>query len=351
MVSRTLTRDRVPPSMYSIFLTRDQEGERSTWRATPPRTLTTAVMSSNSVVTPRDVTADNEPLYKFLLDFMFWSQHVHPRHSTREWPVGKIASHVSIANALKPSKDSRSHAVVQKLPTTPPSAAKRIDEMMALTESDAWSMYMPFVDVVTDVKLLVEPMWSTILNNTTRTAGVPAPSPAVSDALHEDEQLCYGRKGIPLCSLGDQCAARLYAGNQGPLHVYLLPTVARAHALGRTTYVEHDEFATCLLCIRRDVHGACLAWEAMVPNPARQIQRSSIIPPPFTNLVDVPAGYRSDAFISAGDALFDNANVVGVSGALCVKYSATRKHFYFDQTRIKCLPPSFLGARTATLSL
>jgi len=304
-------------------------------------------MSSKIVVTPREVTADNSPLYKFLLDFMFWSQHVHPQRSPKMWPVGKIASHVCVANALDPSGGQRT-AGKQKT-TTPPTVTIRIKEMLTLTESDVWGMYMPFVQCSQDIEDTALPMWTAALVHTggaVSTANVP-----VSDSIHEDTQLRYNRTGVPLCALGDQCAAHMYPGNQGPLPVYMLPAVADAHRSGRATYIEHDEHATCLLCIRRDVHGACLAWEAMVPNPARQIQRSSIIPPPFTNLVDVPAGYKKQAFLPMGDALFDNANVVGVSGELCIKYDAATETFYFDQERIKCRPASFLCQSTTTFSL
>lgn len=346
-----LTLFNVFPSTKSTFETRDHAGERWTWRATPLRTLTTAEMSSKIVVTPRDVEeADMTPLYKFLLDFMFWSQHVHPQKNTQAWPVGKITSHLSIANALRPAvTQQRVKHVDLCTPTTPPTVAMRVKEIMRLTESDAWNMYMPFVQCADDLVSTTVPMWTAALVHTgTKLCSSVVP---ISDSIHEDTQLRYGRKDIPLCALGDQCAATMYPGNQGPLHVYMLPTVAAAHHAGKSTYIHHDEHATCLLCVRRDVHGACLAWEAMVPNPTRQIQRSSIIPPPFTNLVDVPAGYKKSAFLPMGEALFDNANVVGVTGELSVKYDTKQCVFFFDQERIKCRPASFLCQNTATSSL
>ena len=142
--------------------------------------------------------------------------------------------------------------------------------------------------------------------------------------------------------MNNECAALDYAANQGPLPIYLLPSVQDAFDRGEKSHALEDPNAVCLLCLRRDMHAACLAWEAMVPNPSKQIHRNAVIPPPFTNMVDVPGGYRSTAMIPHASMIFSPAHMVGVSGEIKIAYCPQRKTFYFDQTAITCNPPSFM---------
>ncbi|MEK9528210.1 MAG: hypothetical protein VW491_04795, partial [Gammaproteobacteria bacterium] len=84
--------------------------------------------------------------------------------------------------------------------------------------------------------------------------------------------------------------ARSVPGNQGPLPIYVSPSV-QAQLDSNKQVAPFDKAATCLLCIRRDVHAAVLSWNALVPDPIAQISPMARIPPPFANLVNVPGGY------------------------------------------------------------
>ena len=282
------------------------------------------------------------------MDFLHWTQHAHPRTSPANWPSGKVASHVSVERAIRGVGNSHGvHHTVFGLPTTVAVRA-RIDQLLKLTESDVWSVRLPYV-LETAPATADLPLWSIAL------AAVDAEAPAlcvdapVSTSVHDDAQLYYSRPGVPTCALGDQCAARLYAGNQGALPIYLSPLAQSAHDRGDPP--EHDPHAACLLCIRRDVHGAHLAWNAMCPNPQKQLMRAAVMPPPFLNLVDVPGGYKRGAMAVHASPLFGGSTIVGVSGELAVRYDPLQKAFHFDQAALKITPPAFLGHGTTPRSL
>ena len=93
----------------------------------------------------------------------------------------------------------------------------------------------------------------------------------VSLSTHDDRMLQYGRSGVPLCSLGDQCLARVYPGNQGPLHVYMPPSVQKlVDDGGQAPPVPAS--STCLLCIRRGARGSKrVPWVATEAEPGRLV--------------------------------------------------------------------------------
>ena len=222
-----------------------------------------------------------------------------------------------------------------------------MQNLLQLTESDVWATRVPYVKCSEDLAASA-PVWDSVCRSLVHGGEANCAAVPVSTSAHEDLQLMYSREGVPLCSMGSQCAALLYPGNQGALHVYLMPSLQQQLDEQRPGVftADDDPHATCLLCIRRDVHGACLAWSAMLPNPARQIHRTSVIAPPFTNLVSVPGGYKKSALAPSVSSTFGNAHIVGVSGELAVKYDPHAKRFYFDQHCIKFGPRSFLGRST-----
>jgi len=189
----------------------------------------------------------------------------------------------------------------------------------------------------------VVPLWKAVLLSADNEIEAECQDIPVSTSVHEDEQLEYGREGVPLCAMQHQCAALLYSGNQGPLHIYLHPD--EQNAMWQTKHVvptSVNNCRTCLLCLRRDVHGAILAWNAMVPNPQVQLRRSACMMPPFCNLLGVPGGYLHSAMAVVSCPGFGGASIVGVNGLIKINYNSTKKIFFFDQSAIKVQPRSFL---------
>ena len=201
----------------------------------------------------------------------------------------------------------------------PPSTAKRLKELQALVDSDMWRTNLPYVRCVKDVEESAS-LWESALRHMDHDQPAKCASVQVSTSVHQDAQLEYDREGVPLCSMGNQCAALLYPGNQGPLPIYMLPSTQAEFDAGNTSVATSNPRATCLLCLRRDAHGACLAWHAMVPNAVAMVNRAALLPAPFCNLVNVPGGYKESVIALDSAAVFSNAAIVGVSGELKVKY-------------------------------
>lgn len=278
-----------------------------------------------------------------LMDYLFWTQHVCPRAKPENWPAGKVSSHVSVERVIRRRRSTGLRGVNNGRffkRHASESVRAKLDEILAMTESDVWATRLPFVSCVDDVDDRT-PIWTAALRGANWGEDAPCLDAPVSTSVHEDTQLYYGRDKVPLCSLGSHCAAQLYPGNQGPLPIYLSP-VDQAVLEGTGALPVVDPHASCLLCIRRDVHGANLAMQALLPNPGRQIKRSAVMPSPFANLVDVPGGYKRSAMSVTASPLFGGTNVVGVSGELRVNYNPDRRAFFFDQRAIKVMPPSFL---------
>tara|TARA_B100000768_G_scaffold133167_1_gene123921 strand:- start:1505 stop:2422 length:918 start_codon:yes stop_codon:yes gene_type:complete len=291
-----------------------------------------------------DVATMSPAVQTHLMDFLFWTQHVHPRTTPANWPAGKVSSHVSVERALRNrpavcapfSDDARFFRR-----SVPETVHAKLTSIMRMTESDCWSTRLPFVSCSDDVDDRT-PLWTAALRGATWGGDAPCLDAPVSTSVHEDTQLYYNRPAVPLCVMGDHCAAILYPGNQGALPIYLDPIDQAAYE--RTGVCEApDPLASCLLCIRRDLHGANLAMQALLPNPGRQIHRSAVMPSPFANLVDVPGGYKRSAMSVTASPLFGGTNVVGVSGELRVNYDPGCNSFFFDQRAIKVTPPSFLS--------
>jgi len=282
----------------------------------------------------------------FLMDYLYWTQHVHPRTRPENWPAGKVSSHVSVERVLKQNspggnvESSNSSCFFNR--ATSESIHSKLESVLRMTESDSWATRLPFVSCVDDDDDRT-PLWTAALRGVSWSDDAPCLDAPVSTSVHDDSQLYYNRIGVPLCALGDHCAAVLYPGHQGPLPIYLTPSEQAAY--DKSGHLAGDDpHASCLLCIRRDLHGANLAMQALLPNPGRQIHRSAVMPSPFANLVDVPGGYKRSAMSVVASPLFGGTNVVGVSGELRVNYDPAHNggSFFFDQRAIKISPPSFL---------
>ena len=228
----------------------------------------------------------------------------------------------------------------EKEVTLPPSIRRRLDDLLNATRSSTWHADMPCVRSLEDAKCLA-PAWASVLANAAKPARCePVP---ISLAAHEDRMLTYGRK-VPLCCLGEGCAALQYPTNCGPLPIYVMPSVQRLIDQGVEPPCPFSQDATCLLCIRRDVHAAVLAWGSMIGSPDVQINKSACCPPPFANLVDVPGGYHASAIITTGKHnVLGPASIVGCHHNLeCVQNPET-KQYGFDQSALKVVGPAFLG--------
>ena len=165
----------------------------------------------------------------------------------------------------------------------------------------------------------------------------------VSYASHDSDQLVWGRTGVPMCASGDDCEARRYSGNQGPLHTYLTPDQQRCFT--DKIHFDMPEPGFCLLCIRCEIHALLLAWESLVSNPRQQLGRDIICVPPMQNLVDMAGGYiREVVGISqSAHSIISNVAIVGITGLISVKYNPEKKIFFFDQSRIVWPQQHFLG--------
>lgn len=283
-----------------------------------------------------------------LLDYLHWVSHVHPDTSLHRWRVGKVTATLHVDKIL--AKCAKSSAAKRKRTETvaPPSIAKRIREIIDASASESWTAELPAVRAEDDAASQV-PLWIAALKSLGER--VVCDSVDVSTCQHDDRMLTYGRDA-PLCSLGDQCLARVYPGNQGPLAIYIPPSVQKLIDDGEA-HAPFSKNSTCLLCIRRDVHACVLAWNALVPDATSHIRRKARVPPPFQNLVGVAGGYIESAFVTTPDnGVFGTSSIVGDTGALVVRYNPRTKAFFFDQSKIKWAPTNnhFLSRGTAAAS-
>ena len=209
---------------------------------------------------------------------------------------------------------------------------------MHATASEYFHSDLPSTRAIEDAEQIV-PLWTAAINSLSEQVEcVPV---HISLSTHDDHMLRYGRD-VPLCALGLQCIARTYPGNQGPLPIYVSPSVQQAIDDGCKP-PPFPSTSACLLCIRRDVHSAVLSWNAMVPDQAAAIRKMPMIPPPFVNLVDVPGGYHAKYIVgNPTSAAFGSASIVGVTGEITVRIDVRTKEFYFDQSKLVFSPNHFL---------
>lgn len=277
------------------------------------------------------------------MDVLHWTTHVYPRTNAQKWPVGKISSCVTVDRLVRTGAKSRGrkrNVNTLDTMTLPPSIRRRLNDVLTVTESVTWLAKLPCVRTEEDAQSLA-PMWASVLANVSEPA--VCESVPISLSSHDDRMLQYGRD-VPLCALGeDSCAAMQFPGNQGPLPIYVMPAVQDLLDQGLPPPRPFSCSATCLLCIRRDVHAAVLAWSSMIANSNVQIHRGACIPPPFANLRDVPGGYISKAMVTDQQQnVFGPVSIVGSHRSLRCCYNPETSHWFFDQSSIKVNSPSFL---------
>lgn len=137
---------------------------------------------------------------------------------------------------------------------------------------------------------------------------------AVSTVEMDNENLIFGREGLPECTNGKECAAHLIHGEPNkPLSVYNGPG---AHG------------GLCLLCMRMEC--------AMLVQMHRMCGSRPVtaLLPPFCNLVDVPGGYKRSAMaVTPQDQniIKGGVHIMGVNASLCKTYNPLTKQFFVDQ--------------------
>lgn len=309
-------------------------------------------------------------MHQFVLDTVHWTSQVYPKQTDpQRWKVGGISSSLVVDQIIRdPSKlglkkrKRGKHQIVER-DILPPSIRRRLLDVLEITESPTWMSKLPCVRTLEDVNAQT-PLWKSVLQH----LKLPQTCQHVTVSLncHDDKMLTYGRKykdaavfkktgqlsDVPCCALKDQCAALVYPGNQGPLPIYLMPSEQQHIERGHPPVVPFSSNATCLLCIRRDVHSAVLAWLSLLTNEQVQIQRGACIPPPFCNLVSTVGGYRPEAMINTEKHnCFGPVNIVGMHSSLKVRYNPATSNWYFDQSAIKFMPPSSFLCPGATTSM
>lgn len=95
----------------------------------------------------------------------------------------------------------------------------------------------------------------------------------------------------------------------------------------------------CLLCIRDAIHIVVRVASATVMNPRQLVGRSTVISPPFQNIVG-PGGYRPECCLQGPPEILPNAVVGSHLMPLRMTYSATESQWYLDQRDLIWNPAS-----------
>lgn len=125
----------------------------------------------------------------------------------------------------------------------------------------------------------------------------------------------------------------------GPLPIYLYPEEQIAYDMSQqsTESLQQQWDSSgpryCLLCYRLIAHTAKLACDATIANGKGDGMRATVVPP-FTNLVDVPDGYRASAMgVTPDDACMVGAPFIcSVTRGLSVKYNRLSNSWLVEQS-------------------
>jgi hypothetical protein len=283
------------------------------------------------------------PVCDMLYDTLFYSSKIKPHlNPNGKWPLG---------TAIRPSTTGPS---AHKYPlfigssdTVPQSVTNAIAEF---TASESMRLNLPLVSTHSVTLDTVHAAWDDILGTCT---GQPEPCHIpISTVEHESSQLTWHRcsathptKVVSLCRWENDCQVLDYPDNQGPLPVYLS---ASEQDKFDATGIMPDNAYFCLLCIRRDAQVICTTNRNTLVNSALQTGRQFFAVPPFQNLVDVMGGYHRSALgVNATEQMVMPVNIVGVSGALRVRYDSVADRFYIDQGAIVYGAPPLNGQAAA----
>lgn len=146
----------------------------------------------------------------------------------------------------------------------------------------------------------------------------------LSSAEYDSSQLEWGREGVPLCAAGEACEAVKLVGAQGPLHVYISPSLENGE--------KPSDSNLCLLCLRLHSEMMCKELGALQPDGLDEVP--TMLLPPFTNLVNCPGGYYDWSLgVSAQNhSVFSRqCSIVGASPLLTVNYSPLKKKWHVCQ--------------------
>ena len=377
----TLILSRVCPTTNLILPARDHDGARLTGLLSIVSrfTLVLATMPSKTVAllletfteTPEISSEECSAIASIrFLDMVCDILHYTGKLSVPEdcLDPGYVSTQVAVSRALKIGPGGP----VVDLSSRIPSVGNQIKELVELTQSNMWKSQRPFLDI--DPNFQGESKWwdalpaSLLARAKTKSDEFAAP---ISSAAHEDIQLEYDRIGVPVCCLGscNMCAAQKMTPNHGPLHIYLsakeqhdldclvdscttellseqdcpsLDDVRARVEAAVSKQMDFDSAGTCLLCIRRDVSAIILSISAMLSNCELQVERGSVLPPPFCNQFNIPGGYASEFCAVDCGRVFGNINIVGGQCGKLRCQPFTKKignelvnTWRFDQSQIK----------------
>lgn len=258
--------------------------------------------------------------WDLLFDALHFAAKANPRRQNGVWPVGA---------ALVPEE------VRKCAPRAWPSEAAAI---LAFAGDETMRLRLPVAASERAVVAVVRDTISEALTHATPN-GQPGATVPISTALHENGQLCWGRRSakhaqitVPICRYGDNCDALCLEHAPGPLPVYLTP--AEQDTFDETGTV--PEMALfCLLCIRRDAQALYLMHSMAPVNSQAELARPTLVVPPFQNLVDVPGGYKCNVFsVPPVERWGCNIAIVGVSNKLVVTHDAHSNRWHVDQTEL-----------------
>lgn len=178
----------------------------------------------------------------------------------------------------------------------------------------------PTMDAVIQTALMCEPP----LRGKTYLRDIP-----ISPANHDNIQLEWGRKGVPLCCMGQKsCVAALLEGSLGALHIYL--TVAEEREHRKAPMKNFGENRLCILCTRQQA-----ALVKMSSSMAGALDIATYVPPPFKNIFNCHEGYK-DKYVGALIPTADgDARICGISDEMHVSYRVDGKGeatWFIDQS-------------------
>ena len=240
-----------------------------------------------------------------LFDSLFYDAHVRSRQTSQhQWPLGQpqraatnLCRHAPLSVMNEISEFCSHPGNRTSMPLLKPTAIKF--SMI----SDAWQKVLEDGGLQSDL------------------GKVP-----ISTVEHETGQLEWNRPGVPICASKSECEALNLAGAPGALPVYLSSEEQRHfEETGEVPIIPRF----CLLCIRRDAHALSML-QASLPSTTKHTGRAGFVLPPFLNLVDVPGGYRSNAFCKP----VETSRIVALSGQLSVRHCPLREKWYIDQGNI-----------------
>ena len=296
------------------------------------------------------------PPHSLLADSVHYASKICPSKQ-EQWPLGASLNpenlscrypaagkntyntHVHETLPTLRIKKQRKKGHAKKQTTKPTLAPSVRNAVLKLVQNDCYKTNLDLFSVSNSIQTeLMQEAWKRGLEVAAAKVDTLSCHIPVSTVEHENTQLVWGRCSkktkdeLELCSHGEECDALKLRGNQGPLQRYMSPE--EQHAFD-SDGIHPSGPSFCLLCIRRDIHAAYLAYSSSVVNSMRQLDRATFVIPPFQNLCDCPGGYRMDAMgLSPSNFTSIPVHVCGVSGSLTVNYNPHKKQFFIDQGSI-----------------